>query len=78
MKTYLTTDEIKRAFTKVWLEGKYDFLLEDLEKLAHEFVRAAVPKIAKEERDYCIEYVESLNPLVAGMLQSKRGANDPK
>jgi hypothetical protein len=78
MKTYLTTEEVIQAFNKAWLEGKYDFLLEDLEKLAHEFVRAAVPKIAKEERDYCIQYVESLNPLVAGMLQSKRGANDPK
>ena len=73
MKTYLTTDEIKRAFTKVWLEGKYEFILEDLEKLAHEFVRAAAPKIAKEERTQCITFVRSLNTTVADALQNKRG-----
>ena len=73
MKPYLTTEEVIRAFSKAWLEGKYDFLVDDLEKLAQEFVKAAAPKIAREERQFCIEFVESLNPTVASALQEKRG-----
>ena len=73
MKQYLTSEEVIRAFNKAWLEGKYDFLLEDLEKIAHEFIKAAAPKIAKEERTQCITFVRSLNTTVADALQNKRG-----
>jgi len=73
MKTYLTTEEVIQAFNKAWLEGKYDFLVEDLEKIAHEFVKMAAPKIAREERNHCIEFVNSLNTTVANALQEKRG-----
>lgn len=73
MKPILTDQEVIHAFNKAWLEGKYDFLVEDLEKMAHEFVKMAAPKIAREERKHCIEFVNSLNTTVANALQEKRG-----
>ena len=73
MKPFLTDKEVIQAFNKAWLEGKYDFLVEDLEKLAQEFIKAAAPKIIKAERDQCIEFVRSLNSTVADALKTKRG-----
>ena len=69
----LTAEEVKEAFRKVYLEENYAFLEEDLFKLANVFVEAAVPKIAKIERDLCIEFVRSLNAQVADALEAKRG-----
>lgn len=69
----LTDDEIKVAFRGVWLEENYAFLEDDLIKLANAFVQAATPKIAKAERDLCIEFVRSLNGQVADALEAKRG-----
>lgn len=69
----LSPDEIKEAFRSIWLEENYSFLEEDLIKLATGFIEAAVPKIAKMERDHCIEFVRSLNGQVADALEEKRG-----
>lgn len=69
----LTPEEVKEAFRKVWLEENYAFLEDDLIKLANAFVEAATPKIAKIERDLCIEFVRSLNGQVADALEAKRG-----
>lgn len=69
----LSPDEIKEAFRGIWLEENYAFLEEDLVKLANAFIEAAVPKIAKIERDHCIEFVRSLNGQVADALEEKRG-----
>lgn len=69
----LTPEEVKEAFRKVWLEENYAFLEDDLVKLANGFVEAATPKIAKIERDLCIEFVRSLNGQVADALEAKRG-----
>ena len=69
----LTPEEVKEAFRKVWLEENYAFLEDDLIKLANGFVEAATPKIAKIERDLCIEFVRSLNGQVADALEAKRG-----
>lgn len=73
MKPFLTDKEVIYAFNRAHLEGKYDFLVEDLEKLAQEFIKAAASKIAKEERKQCITFVRSLNTNVADALQAKRG-----
>lgn len=70
---YLTTEEIKETFRKVYLEENYAFLEEDLVKLADAFIMAAAPSIVKLEREMCIDFVRSLNSTVADALQEKRG-----
>ena len=69
----LSPDEIKEVFRGLWLEENYAFLEEDLVKLANGFIEAAAPKIAKMERDLCVEFVRSLNGQVADALEAKRG-----
>ena len=71
---YLTTEEIKETFRKVYLEENYAFLEEDLVKLADAFIMAAAPSIVKLERQMCIDFVRSLNSTVADALQEKRGS----
>jgi hypothetical protein len=70
---YLDEKKTVEAFGKVWLEGQYDFLLDDLVKLANAFAVAAAPEIAKEERKHCVSFVRSLNSYVAQALEDKRG-----
>jgi hypothetical protein len=72
MNPYLNTQEIKEAFRKVHLEENYDFLEEDLVKLADTFIMAAMPAIVKTERDMCIKFVNSLNTNVARALGEYR------
>lgn len=69
---YFDEKKAAEAFRKVWLEGKYDFLLDDLVKLANAFAEAAAPDIAKEERRRCVSFVRSLNTYVAQALEDKR------
>ena len=69
----LNNEEIKAAFRGMWLEENYALLEEDLIKMANGFIEAAAPKIAKMERDLCIEFVRSLNVQVADALEAKRG-----
>jgi hypothetical protein len=69
----LNNEEIKAAFRGMWLEENYALLEEDLIKMANGFIEAAAPKIAKMERDLCIEFVRSLNAQVADALEAKRG-----
>ena len=69
----LNNEEIKAAFRGMWLEENYALLEEDLIKMANGFIEAAAPKIAKMERDLCIEFVRSLNVQVAEALEAKRG-----
>lgn len=70
----LTTAEIKDAFINTPLEEDYNFLEDDLVKLANAFIAVATPKIAKAERTECVDFVRSLNHLVADKLQEKRCA----
>jgi hypothetical protein len=72
MNPYLNTDEIKEAFRKIYLEETYNFLEEDLEKLADGFIMAAMPAIVKTERDMCIKFVNTLNTNVARALGEYR------
>jgi hypothetical protein len=74
MNPYLTIEEIRDTFINTKLEENYNFLEEDLEKLASAFVMAAMPKIAKIERNLCINFVRTLNGPVAQALEDKRGA----
>lgn len=70
---YLTVEEISEAFRGVMLEENYNFLEDDLVKLANAFVMAAMPAIVRTERELCIEFVSSLNTEVASALREKRG-----
>ena len=69
----LTPQEINEVFINTNLEGDYNFLQDDLVKLAKAFVDAAAPKIAFAERTECIMFVSSLNSLVGEALMEKRG-----
>jgi hypothetical protein len=71
---YLTIEEIRDTFINTKLEENYNFLEEDLEKLASAFVMAAMPKIVRTERTMCIDFVRTLNGPVAQALEDKRGA----
>ena len=72
MNPYLNKDQIKEAFRNTYLEENYNFLEEDLEKLADGFIMAAMPAIVKTERDMCIKFVNSLNTNVARALGEYR------
>ena len=69
----LTKKEVTETFMNTPLEEDYNFLEEDLVKLANAFVKAGTPKAVKAEREECIEFVRSLNHLVADKLKEKRG-----
>jgi hypothetical protein len=69
----LNKKEVTDAFMNIQLEENYNFLEQDLIDLANAFVKVAAPKIVKAERNECIEFVRSLNHLVADKLQEKRG-----
>ena len=72
MNPYLNPDEIKETFRKIYLEENYNFLEEDLVKLADAFIMAAMPAIVKTERDMCIKFVNTLNTNVARALGEYR------
>ena len=72
MNPYLNADEVKEAFRKIYLEESYNFLEEDLQKLADGFIMAALPMIIRTERDMCIKFVNTLNTNVARALGEYR------
>ena len=72
MNPYLDKDQIKEAFRNLYLEENYNFLEEDLEKLADGFIMAALPMIIRTERDMCIKFVNTLNTNVARALGEYR------
>jgi hypothetical protein len=72
MNPYLNAQEVKEAFRKIYLEENYDFLEEDLVRLADGFIMAALPMIIRTERDMCVKFVGSLNPNVARALAEYR------
>ena len=69
----LTEQEVVEAFINVKLEEDYNFLQEDLVKLANAFVNAAKPKIEIEERILCVDVARSVNHLVAAKIAEVRG-----
>ena len=76
----LKKDNIFQAFFAAGLEGDYNFLEDDLLKLAKAFaglrdneLNDRVYKATQNERNRCIEFVRSLNPVVAQALEDKKG-----
>jgi len=69
----LKKDDVFQAFFAAGLEEDYNFLEEDLMKLANAFVAMATPEIAKEERNECIKVARSVNHLVADKIAEVRG-----
>jgi len=69
----LTPQEISEIFINTPLEGDYNFLQDDLVKLANAYIKAAAPKIAKDERILCVDVARSLNTLVADKMAEIRG-----
>ena len=72
MNPYIDKDQVKEAFRNIYLEENYNFLEEDLVKLADTFIMAAMPAIVKTERDMCIKFVNTLNTNVARALGEYR------
>ena len=72
-KPVLTPQEIAEVFINTKLEENYNFLQDDLVKLANAFINAAKPKIEKGERDLCVDIARSVNSLVADKIVSVRG-----
>jgi hypothetical protein len=69
---YLNTEEIKKAFRGIYLEENYNFLEDDLVKLANGFIMAAMPAVRRAELAMCVDFVRTLNPDVAVALEEKR------
>jgi hypothetical protein len=68
----LTKQQITEAFVNAHLEENYNFLEEDLVKLANAIVEKAKPMFAKEELANCLEIVNALNPVVGNKLLQVR------
>lgn len=68
----ITKEQVNEAFRNVTLEENYNFLEEDLVKLAHAFIEAAKPSIVAVERQECVKVVRSMNSFVAEKLQDIR------
>ena len=73
-------DDVFQAFFAAGLEGDYNFLEDDLMKLASAFaelrdneLNERVYKATQQERARCVAFVRSLNPLVAQALEDKKG-----
>lgn len=70
----LKKEDVFQAFFAAGLEGDYNFLEDDLMKLAKAFVAMAAPAIIKKERDECVKFAKSLNHLVGDALRVKRNS----
>lgn len=73
MNEILTPQEISEVFINTPLEEDYNFLQDDLVKLANAFIKAAKPKIELEERILCVDVARSVNHLVAAKIAEVRG-----
>lgn len=72
MSIELNPEQVGEAFRSVVLEENYNFLEEDLVKLANAFVKAAAPVIAKKEREECVKVARTVNHLVAERIRQVR------
>ena len=73
-------DDVFQAFFAAGLEGDYNFLEDVLMKLASVFaelrdneLNERIYKATQNERARCVDFVRSLNPLVAQALEDKKG-----
>lgn len=70
--SHLTPQEISTIFINTPLEENYNFLQEDLVKLANAFISAAEKKITTKERKACIDVARAVNTLVADKIAEVR------
>lgn len=68
----LNKKQVNKIFHETNLEDNYNFLEDDLVKLANAFIKAAKPMIVREELNACAEIVGALNPAVGDKLLSVR------
>jgi hypothetical protein len=68
----ITKEQVTDTFINLVLEEHYNFLEEDLVKLAEAFVKTATPDIEKQERDKCVDIARSVNHLVAQRIEQVR------
>ena len=68
----LTKEQVGEAFRTIMLEENYNFLEDDLVKLANAFVAKAEPLIRADELDQCVKIVTTLNRVVGEKLQEVR------
>jgi len=68
----LSKEEINRVFHEVQLEDNYNFLEDDLVKLANAFIDRAKVDIIMKEREACIEVARAYNSLVADKIMEVR------
>jgi hypothetical protein len=68
----ITKEQVNKAFHGVTLEENYNFLEDDLVKLAEAFINEAKPSIVAIERQECVKVVRSMNSFVAEKLQEIR------
>ena len=73
-------EDVMQAFFAAGLEEDYNFLENDLMKLAKVFAALRDEEVKEKchrattfERNRCIEFVRSLNPEVARALEEKKG-----
>lgn len=78
--TEFKKEDVMQAFFAAGLEEDYNFLEDDLMKLAKAFaelrdneLNERVYRATQNERARCIEFVRSLNPTVAQALEDKKG-----
>jgi hypothetical protein len=69
---HLSIDEINQIFINANLEENYNFIQDDLVKLALAYIHYVEPRIVAEERNACIEVVKVLNREVAAKLAEVR------
>lgn len=67
-KPVLTPQEIMEVFINTPMESDYNFLQDDLVKLAQAFIKAASGKIVKAELDECVKVARSLNHFVGDKI----------
>ena len=68
----ITKEQVTDTFINLVLEEHYNFLEEDLVKLAEAFVKTATLTIEKQERDKCVDIARSVNHLVAERIEQVR------
>lgn len=71
----LTKEQVGDMFRTIMLEENYNFLEDDLVKLANTFVAKAEPLIRADELSQCVEIVTSLNRVVGEKLQEVKNVD---
>ena len=70
----LTKEQVGDMFRTIMLEENYNFLEDDLVKLANTFVAKAEPLIRADELDQCVSITNVLNTTVSRKLNEVRSS----